>query len=486
MRLARLHFYTRRHFLKESAMGLGGLALGTLLGCHGRRDASKIVFDPAHPLEPKLPPFAGKARNVIYLHMAGAPSQLELFDYKPELMKMDGQDCPPSLLAGKRFAFIRGVPKMLGPQARFAQYGESRAWVSEHLPHFSTVVDEVSFLKAVTTDQFNHAPAQLLVHTGFPRLGRPSLGSWVTYGLGTENQDLPGFVVLTSGGKFPDAGKSVWGSGFLPSVYQGVQCRSDGDPVLFLNDPAGMDRDLRKESIDAINAVNQQEFEEYRDPEILSRISQYEMAYRMQTSVPEVMNIRDEPEYIHKLYGTKPGHASLANNILLARKLVEKGVRFVQIFDWGWDSHGTEASLAIDVGFINKCREVDRAMTALILDLKQRGLLDETLVVWGGEFGRTPMMENREGKPNPFKGRDHHTDAFTIWMAGGGIKKGYVHGETDEIGYSTVSGKVDTFDVQATILNQLGFDHTRFTYDFQGRPYRLTDVKGNVIKEIIA
>jgi hypothetical protein len=486
MRLARLHFHTRRHFLKESAMGLGGLALGALLGCHGRRDASKIVFDPAHPLEPKLPPFAGKAKNVIYLHMAGAPSQLELFDYKPELMKMDGQDCPPSLLAGKRFAFIRGVPKMLGPQARFAQYGESRAWVSEHLPHFSTVVDEVSFLKAVTTDQFNHAPAQLLVHTGFPRLGRPSLGSWVTYGLGTENQDLPGFVVLTSGGKFPDAGKSVWGSGFLPSVYQGVQCRSDGDPVLFLNDPAGMDRDLRKASIDAINAVNQQEFEEYRDPEILSRISQYEMAFRMQISVPEVMSIRDEPAYIHELYGTQPGQASLANNILLARKLVEKGVRFVQIFDWGWDSHGTDASLAIDVGFINKCRQVDRAMTALILDLKQRGLLDETLVVWGGEFGRTPMMENREGKPNPFKGRDHHTDAFTIWMAGGGIKKGYAHGETDEIGYSTLSGKVDTFDVQATILNQLGFDHTRFTYDFQGRPYRLTDVKGNVIKEIIA
>lgn len=486
MRMARLQFYTRRHFLKESAMGLGGLALGALLGCYGRKDASKIVFDPAHPLAPKLPPFPGKAKSIIYLHMAGAPSQLELFDYKPELAKMDGQNCPESLLAGKRFAFIRGVPKMLGPQARFAQYGESRAWVSENLPHFSSIVDEVSFLKAVTTDQFNHAPAQLMVHTGSPRLGRPSLGSWVTYGLGTENQDLPGFVVLTSGGKFPDAGKSVWGSGFLPSVYQGVQCRSEGDPVLYLDDPAGMDRGLRKESIDAINAVNQQEYKEYNDPEILSRISQYEMAYRMQISVPEVMSIRDEPAYIHELYGTKPGEACLANNILLARKLVEKGVRFVQIFDWGWDSHGTDASLAIDIGFINKCRQVDRAKTALILDLKQRGLLDETLVIWGGEFGRTPMMENRENKPNPFKGRDHHTDAFTIWMAGGGIKKGYVHGETDEIGYSAMSGKVDTFDVQATILNQLGFDHTRFTYDFQGRPYRLTDVKGNVIKEIIA
>jgi hypothetical protein len=484
-RMALLRQHSRRHFLKESAMGLGALALGTLIGCNSKSSTSPI-FDPAHPLEPKLPPFPGKAKSVIYLHMAGAPSQLELFDFKPELMKMDGQDCPQSLLEGKRFAFIRGVPKMLGPQAKFAQHGESRAWVSEHLPHFSTIVDEVSFLKAVSTDQFNHAPAQLLVHTGAPRLGRPSIGSWVTYGLGTENQNLPGFVVLTSGGKFPDAGKSVWGSGFLPSVYQGVQCRSEGDPVLFLEDPKGMDRDLRKASIDAINACNADEYNELGDPEILSRISQYEMAYKMQISVPEVMNIKDEPAYIHEMYGTQPGQATLANNILLARKLVEKGVRFVQIFDWGWDSHGTDASLAIDVGFINKCRQVDKAMTALILDLKQRGLLDETLVVWGGEFGRTPMMENRENKPNPFKGRDHHTDAFTIWMAGGGIRKGHVHGETDEIGYSAVSGKVDTFDVQATILNQLGFDHRLFTFDFQGRPYRLTDVKGNVIKEIIA
>lgn len=475
-------------------MGLGGLALGALLGCHrpgssggysGSGEFYDIAFDPAHPLMPKLPPFPGKAKSVIYLHMAGAPSQLELFDYKPELQKMDGQLCPTSLLEGKRFAFIRGVPKMLGPQAKFAQHGESRAWVSENLPHFSGIVDEVSFLKAVTTDQFNHAPAQLLVHTGSPRLGRPSMGSWVTYGLGTENQNLPGFVVLTSGGRTVDAGKSIWGSGFLPSVYQGVQCRSEGDPVLFIKDPDGMDRDLRKASIDAINAVDQQEYAEYKDPEILSRISQYEMAYRMQISVPGVMDISNEPAYIHELYGTQQGKASLANNILLARKLVEKGVRFVQIFDWGWDSHGTDASLAIDVGFINKCRQVDRAMTALILDLKQRGLLDETLVVWGGEFGRTPMMENREGKPNPFKGRDHHTDAFTIWMAGGGIRRGHVHGETDEIGYSAISGKVDTFDVQATILNQLGFDHTRFTYDFQGRPFRLTDVKGNVIREVI-
>jgi hypothetical protein len=482
------HMHTRRHFLKECAMGFGGLALGSLLGCGNpsNNSTTSIDFDPARPLAPKLPMFPGKAKSVIYLHMAGAPSQLELFDYKPELMKMNGQDCPPSLLQGKRFAFIRGVPKMLGPQAQFAQYGQSGAWLSEHLPHFSTIADEVSFLKGCTTDQFNHAPAQLLMQTGGARLGRPSMGSWVTYGLGTENENLPGFVVLTSGGKFPDAGKSVWGSGFLPSVYQGVQCRSEGDPVLFIKDPDGMDRDLRKASIDAINKVNEEEYKEYNDPEILSRISQYEMAYKMQVSAPEVMNINNEPEYIHEMYGTQPGKPSLANNILLARKLVEKGVRFVQIFDWGWDTHGTDVNLSIDVGLVNKCRQVDRAMTALILDLKQRGLLEETLVVWGGEFGRTPMMENREGKQNPFKGRDHHVEAFTMWMAGGGIKKGFSYGETDEIGYSAISGKVTPHDIQATLLNQLGFDHEKFTYQYQGRPFRLTDISGKVIEEIIA
>lgn len=483
---ARMH--TRRHFLKDCAFGFGSLALGSLLQSCGLGAASPAanVFDPAHPLAPKLPQFAAKAKSVIYLHMAGAPSQLELFDYKPDLMKLDGQDCPPSLLEGKRFAFIRGVPKMLGPQAKFAQYGQSGAWISDNLPHLSGIVDEISFLKAVTTDQFNHAPAQLLMHTGGPRLGRPSMGSWVTYGLGTENQNLPGFVVLTSGGKFPDAGKSVWGSGFLPSVYQGVQCRSEGDPVLFINDPKGINRDLRKASINAINKVNEEEYHEYNDPEILSRISQYEMAYHMQMSVPEVMDISKEPQYIHDMYGTKPGEAHFANNVLLARKLVEKGVRFVQLFDWGWDSHGTDPSLSIDVGLINKCRQTDKAVTALILDLKQRGLLEDTLVVWGGEFGRTPMMENREGKQNPFKGRDHHTEAFTIWMAGGGIRKGVSYGETDNIGYSAISGKVTAFDIQATILNQLGFDHEKFTYQFQGRPFRLTDVHGKIISEIIA
>jgi hypothetical protein len=487
-RQAVLHHYTRRHFLKESAMGMGALALGTLLNSCGSKSSKQvadILIDPVNPLASRPPMFPGKAKSVIYLHMAGAPSQLELFDYKPELMKLDGQDCPQSLLEGKRFAFIRGVPKMLAPQATFKQYGESGLWLSNYLPHFSTIADEVAIIKSVTTDQFNHAPAQLFMHTGSPRLGRPSMGAWVTYGLGTENQNLPGYVVLTSGGNDPDAGKSAWGSGFLPSVYQGVQCRSEGDPVLFINDPEGMDRNLRRASIDAINKINQQHYKEYQDPETISRIAQYEMAYKMQIAAPQVMNIKEEPAYIHEMYGTRPGQVSFANNVLLARRLVEKGVRFVQLFDWGWDSHGTDPSTAVDIGLINKCRQVDKAMTALILDLKQRGLLEETLVIWGGEFGRTPMQENREGKELPFKGRDHHVEAFSIWMAGGGVKGGTTYGETDEIGYSVVNGKVEAFDIQATILNQLGFDHEKFTYEFQGRPFRLTDVSGKVIEEIL-
>jgi hypothetical protein len=485
---AGLQSITRRHFFGDCVSGIGAMALGSFLsGCDwlSAKDAP-LIYNSTNPLEPRAPHFPARAKSVIYLHMAGAPSQFELFDFKPDLLKLDGQDCPASLLEGKKFAFIRGVPKMLGPQASFQQRGQSGAWVSEHLPHFATVADEVSFLKAVQTDQFNHGPAQLLMHTGSARLGRPSIGAWATYGLGSENANLPGFVVLTSGGHFPDAGKSVWGSGFLPSVYQGVQCRSEGDPVLFIKDPEGMDRDLRKASIDAINEVNRLEYEQYKDPEILSRIAQYEMAYRMQMSVPDVMNINDEPDYIHEMYGTKPNQACFANNVLLARKLVEKGVRFVQLFDWGWDTHGTSADGAIDIGLINKCRSIDKAKTALILDLKQRGLLEDTLVVWGGEFGRTPMQENRDGKKNPFKGRDHHTEAYTMWMAGGGIKQGFSYGETDEIGYSAISGKVTPYDIQATILNQLGFDHEKLTFPFQGRPFRLTDVAGKVIEDILA
>ncbi len=417
--------------------------------------------------------------------MAGAPSHLELFDYKPALHELDGQLCPDSLLQGKRFAFIRGVPKMLGPQATFKQHGDSGAWISNYLPHLSTVADELTFLKAVYTDQFNHAPAQLLMHTGSPRLGRPSMGSWVTYGLGTENENLPGYVVLTSGGNDPDAGKSVWGSGFLPSLYQGVQCRSKGDPVLYIKNPENVDQGERKATIEAINKVNTISHRRFNDPEIITRISQYELAYKMQVTVPAVMNIADEPKYIHQMYGSNPDESSFANNVLLARKLIENGVRFVQLFDWGWDMHGTSEKGSIDIGLLGKCRETDQACTALIKDLKQRGLLDQTLVIWGGEFGRTPMQENREGKTNSFLGRDHHAEAFTMWMCGGGLKKGYSYGATDEIGYAGISGRVSPYDVQATILHLLGFDHERFTYPFQGRDFRLTDVHGSVIKDIL-
>ena len=496
MRLREAQSKTRRHFIRQCSAGMGGLALsGFLASCNNGNNvpvAPKYNSTPAtghrdlNPLAPLAPPLVPRVKSVIYLHMAGSPSQLEMFDYKPELAKLHNQECPPSLLEGKKFAFIRGNPKLLGPQAQFERVGESGNWISDNLPHFKKVADEVAFLKAVHTDQFNHGPAQLFMHTGSPRLGRPSIGSWVTYGLGSENQNLPGFVVLTSGGKAPSAGKSVWGSGFLPSVYQGVQCRSKGDPVLYLEDPNGVSRDLEKSTISAINKINKAEYASYNDPEILARINQYEMAYRMQIAVPEVMNINSEPAEIKEMYGVEPGKESFANNCLLARKLVEEGVRFVQLFDWGWDSHGTDHSTAVDLGLRNKCRDIDRPITALLLDLKQRGLLDETLVIWGGEFGRTPMKENREGKEMGYMGRDHHGDAFTMWMAGGGVRKGASHGETDEIGFSGVSGRVSVHDVHATMLHLLGFDHEQFTFEFQGRPFRLTDVQGEVIREILA
>ncbi|MBC7923390.1 MAG: DUF1501 domain-containing protein [Ferruginibacter sp.] len=485
-------YQTRRHFLRQCTTGLGAMALSSLIGC-GSDDPPSLAVAPegvrrdlSRPFDPLAPHFAPRAKSVIFLHMAGAPSQLELFDYKPDLQKLDGQDCPPSLLEGKRFAFIKGVPKMLGPQAQFRQHGQSGAWVSEHLPGFARMVDEVTFLKAMHTDQFNHAPAQLLMQTGSPRLGRPSMGAWVTYGLGSDNENLPGFIVLLSGGKAPDAGKSGYGSGFLPTVYQGVECRQKGEPVLYVSDPAGMSRDLRKQSLAAINAINQLQYEETRDPETISRISQYEMAFKMQVSVPDVMDISREPAAIHALYGTQPGGASFANNCLLARRLVERGVRFVQLFDWGWDSHGNDPSNALDKGFGKLCGRIDQPIAALLKDLKMRGLLDDTLVVWGAEFGRTPMQENREGKQMDFKGRDHHTEAFTVWMSGGGVKGGYTHGETDEIGYYGIKDRTDIYDLQATILHQLGMNHEKLTYQFQGRHFRLTDVKGKVIREALA
>ncbi|MDW3646845.1 MAG: DUF1501 domain-containing protein [Bacteroidia bacterium] len=483
-RYKEVEFNTRRHFLKSCTTGLGGIALASLLSCQtGDLFSEKTLED---SIRKQAAHYAPKAKRVIFLHMAGAPSQLELFDYKPALNKLHGQPCPASLLEGKRFAFISGTPNMLGHQAKFEQRGESGAWVSDLLPNLAKQTDDICFLKAMHTDEFNHAPAQLLLHTGIGRLGRPSMGSWVSYGLGSMNENLPGYVVLVSGGKTPDAGKSVWGSGFLPSIHQGVQCRSQGDPVLYVSDPKGMSRDLRKHSIDAINEINKQQYETFQDPEILTRISQYELAFKMQVSVPEAMDISDEPDYIHELYGTEPGKTSFANNCLLARRLAERDVRYIQLFHWGWDAHGAGESEALNGGFIRRCEETDKAVSALLTDLKQRGLLEETLVVWGGEFGRTPMMENRGGKQNPFVGRDHQTEAYTIWMAGGGIKGGMSFGETDEIGYAGVKDRVHVHDLQATILHQMGFDHEKLSYHFQGRDFRLTDQFGKVVHDILA
>lgn len=475
-KLKQAHYNSRRHFLKDCMSGLGALSLSSMLGT----DLLGGVDNSENPFTNGLLP---KAKNVIFLHMAGAPSQLELFDYKPLLKELDGKDCPQSLLEGKRFAFIKGVPKMLGPQSNFKQHGESRAWISDYLPHFSEVADEICFLKAMHTEEFNHAPAQFLMYTGSPRSGRPSMGSWTTYGLGTLNDDLPGFVVLVSRGG-PSSGKRLWGSGFLPSIHQGVQCASRGEPIRNLENPKGVDSHLRKKAIDAINHINELEYQESHDPEILTRISQYELAFRMQASVPEVMDIKGEPDYIKELYGIGDGKNTFANNCLLARRLVEKGVRFVQLYDRSWDHHGANPGSGVGQGLINSCYSIDKAMTGLIKDLKQRGLLDSTLLVWGGEFGRTPMMEARTGKG--FAGRDHHGEAFTMWMTGAGIKRGYTHGATDEIGYYGTKGRVHVHDLQATILHQLGLDHEKLTYRFQGRDYRLTDVHGHVVKDILA
>lgn len=484
----RLQQATRRHFLQTCATGMGSMflasAAGRAFGAHGPLDINRPSAEPLKTLSPQFP---GKAKRVIFLHMAGAPSQHELFDYKPELAKLDGQDCPQEYLEGKRFAFITGVPKLLGPQFKFAQHGESGAWVSDRLPHFQSVVDDVCFVKSMKTDQFNHAPAQLLFHTGQPRVGNPSLGSWVVYGLGTENQNLPGYMVLVSGGKVPSAGKSVWGSGFLPSVYQGVQCRSKGDPILYLSNPDGVSRDMRRRALDSLNKLNQQNYEEVGDPETMTRISQYEMAFRMQMSASDVMDLSQEPKHIHEMYGTQPGKESFANNCLLARRLAENGVRFIQLFHWGWDSHGTGADTSLNQGFSDRCNDVDKPMTALLKDLKQRGMLDDTLVVWGGEFGRTPMRENRGGKEMSFVGRDHNPGCFTTWMAGGGVNAGTTYGESDPIGYEVAKNPVEIRDFHATMLHQLGFDHKRFSYPVQGLDQKLTGVKpAKVVKGIIS
>ncbi|MEM6364376.1 MAG: DUF1501 domain-containing protein, partial [Planctomycetota bacterium] len=441
---------TRRHFLRDCPMGLAGLWMGSQGRALSANDS--IPFESVSRLEVARPRthFAAKAKRVIFLHMAGAPSQLELFDYKPDLQRLDGQDCPRSFLEGKRFAFIQGVPKMLGPQARFEQVGQSGAWVSERLPEFQSVVDQVCFVKSMHTTQFNHAPAQLLLHTGSQNLGAASFGAWTMYGLGSENRNLPGFIVLVSGGRSPSAGKSVWGSGFLPSVYQGVQCRSKGDPVLYLSNPDSISWEQRRRSLDALAQLNHEAFEQTGDPEVVTRIAQYEMAFRMQTHATDAFDFSSETSATHEAYGTEPGKESFANNCLLARRLAERDVRFIQLFHWGWDSHGASNQTGLRSGFKQQCADVDRPMTALLSDLQQRGLLEDTLVVWGGEFGRTPMRENRSGREMKFIGRDHNPNAFTMWLAGGGIRPGVTIGETDEVGYEAVVNPISVHDLHAT------------------------------------
>ncbi len=414
----------------------------------------------------------------------GRRPSLDLFDYKPELVRRNGQDCPQEFLRGRRFAFTSGVPKLLGTPHAFQRHGKCGAYVSTVLPNIATVVDDLCFIKSMHTDQFNHAPAELLLYTGSAQFGRPSIGSWVTYGLGSENSNLPGFVVMVSSGTNPSAGNANWSSGFLPSVYQGVQCRSQGDPVLYVSNPAGMDANMRRLSLDALRDLNELQAEELGNPETRTRIAQYELAFRMQTSVPEVMDISRESRRVLDMYGAQPGASSLNNNILLARRLVEQGVRFVQLFDWGWDFHGTNASEDIRQGLVNKCRGMDRAVAALIRDLKSRGMLDETLVIWGGEFGRSPFREGRTAA-SAILGRDHHPFAFTVFMAGGGIRKGLSYGTSDELGFDVSENPVHVHDFQATILHLLGLEHTKLTYRFQGRDYRLTDVAGNVVEAVL-
>ena len=462
---------TRRAFLHRSGVGLGAAALGGLLG-------QALGAAGGAPLQTH---FAPRAKRVIYLHMVGAPSQLDLFDHKPALERYDGRPAPDEFIKGKRFAFLRGHPKIAASRHAFHRHGQSGAEISELLPHLAGVADELAFVKSLHTDEFNHAPAQLFLHTGFGRLGRPSMGSWVTYGLGSENADLPAYVVLVSG-PLAGAGTSLWGPGFLPSVHQGVQFRSSGEPVLFLRNPEGHGPADRRRVLDTVRTLNEAQLADVGDPEIATRISQYEMAFRMQTSVPELMDISRESKETLELYGAQPGKASFANNCLLARRLVERGVRMVQLYDSDWDHH---ADLATRLP--RKCKDVDQGMAALVTDLKRRGLLDDTLVIWGGEFGRTPMSQTDSGAGAATKpGRDHHKDAFTMWLAGGGVKRGVTYGRTDDLGYGIAERPVHVHDLNATVLHLLGLDHERLTFRYQGRDFRLTDVHGKVVSDLIA
>ncbi|WP_459558597.1 DUF1501 domain-containing protein [Lacunimicrobium album] len=462
------HMRSRRWFLGECGYGLGSIALTSLM-------ADRTQAAPANPLDPRQPHFAPKVKNVILLFMGGGPSQHELFDYKPKLGELDGSLPPADLLKDYRAAFINPNSKLLGPKFKFARHGQSGAELSETLPELAKIADDICIVKSLKTDAFNHAPAQLMMSTGSQQFGRPSMGAWTTYGLGSESKDLPAYVVFNSGGKGPSAGISNWGSGFLPTVYSGVEFRSTGDPVLYLSNPPGITPAGQQQQIDAINKLNRRRLEMLGDPEVATRINSYEMAYRMQASAPEAIDLSGETKETLEMYGVEPEKSSFAKNALMARRLVERGVRFVQLFHESWDQHG-----GLKSGIAANCKASDQASAALVKDLKQRGLLDETLVIWGGEFGRTPMVQGGSD------GRDHHPNCFSIWMAGGGIKAGYTHGETDELGFNVTSGEVHVHDLHATILHLLGFDHTKLTYRFQGRDYRLTDVHGNVVKELLA
>ncbi len=470
---------TRRHLLGGMAGGIGGIAMRELLGA-----GAAAPVGPADPMAARQPQLPAKAKRMIVIHLTGSPPHLDMYDHKPELVKRDGEDCPADTIAGKKFAFTTGTPKLLGSPRKWVRCGESGMELSDAIPHLHRVADKLCLVRSMVTDQFNHAPGELMVYTGSPRGGRPSLGSWVTYGLGTENADLPGFVVLISSGTQPNAGTGSFGSGFLPSVYQGVQCRSKGDPVLYVSDPPGMDRAMRRRSLDAVRDLNEIQARELGNPETVTRIAQYELAYRMQTSVPAVMDISKEPAHVLQAYGARPGSPSLANNCLLARRLVEQGVRFVHLFDWGWDFHGTSPDQGIRDGLTKKAATFDKPAAALIEDLDRRGLLDDTLVLCTGEFGRTPFREGRTAG-SAILGRDHYPDCYSIWMAGGGVKAGYVHGASDDLGFTVAADKVHIHDLQATILHLLGFDHTRLTYRFQGRDFRLTDVHGEVVKGLL-
>jgi hypothetical protein len=479
--LEHIQVATRRHFLQTGSLGIGALALSSFLSSETAAAPEGVV----DPLAPRKPHFAPRAKRVIYLHLTGSPPHLDLYDFKPELVKRSGQPCPESFTKGKRFAFTSGTPRLLGTPRQFARHGKGGVWLSDAIPNLHGVADELCVINSMFTEQFNHAPAELLLYTGSARPGRPSLGAWATYGLGTENENLPGFVVLISSGVQPNGGKNSFGSGFLPSVYQGVQCRSKGDPVLYASDPPGMDRALRRQTLDALRDLNEIQAKELGHPETLTRIAQYELAFRMQTAVPEVMDINREPAKVLDAYGAQPGASSFANNCLLARRLVEKGVRYVQLFDWGWDFHGTGPGEDIRDGLTKKCATMDRPVAALLKDLRARGLLDETLVICGGEFGRTPFREGRTAT-GQILGRDHYPDCYSMWLAGGGVKGGFTYGQSDELGFSVAKDQVHIHDLQATILHLLGFDHKKLIYRFQGRDYRLTDVHGSVVRGLLA